>query len=208
MYWKLWKLFKKDPIKDRQFPPQYPSITTTDIPIGSALLFLRKGGNKLTQSFGGKVSGFPYEPYFHAATVVDDHRFINVGITTAVKKLTDINQSTTRVDVVTYPLLTATQKQIIVDYVYNFTGRFYDWKGYLRPATKHIIILKHLIKASTKNPFCSELHAEAHAAANHVVSDFDASDTKPWDLQTWAVKNLLLGKAQLYTWYVGPDFGK
>lgn len=199
------KLFRRNN-PNLTFPPLCPPIASELITPGSCLLFLRRHGNDLTQSVGEKLYGCSYVPEFHAALVVDDNRVVNVGLTTCVKKLEDMQTSTTRIDVIKYPQLKSEQIEIIIEQAYRYTGQFYDVQGFANFGTKYISVLKHLIRPSSKNPFCSEMCTEVHARAGSTISFKPAFDTAPWDLRTHAVATP--AKAQLFTWFVGDDFGQ
>ena len=206
MTWNLLKLFKKN--QHKPYPPIYTPIEPVAIPEGSTLIFLRENGNEWTQRAGEKLYGFPYHAPFHAAQVVDKGRIINVGLTTKVKMFGDLVNSTTRIDVITYPQMNRDQVNAATALAYKSVGEFYDVGGFLNFGTKYIFLLNKLIHPSDKRPFCSELCAETHFNVEYPISNLAPKLTAPWDLYTWAWEHEKDGLAKVFTAFIGKDSGR
>lgn len=170
--------------------PMFEQIVPDNVPAASVLLFYGYPGVPATQRLGVHIYGCTYHPPFHAAVMLRDGIFHNVGKFRTDKLLETEFKSTRRIDALIYPMLEVQRRDIV------------------RAAELDTSVPKTLIEITDygigqflnfgfsfvgkgKQPVCSANVVQVMGTGGIRCSDNTASETAPWDIFNHAMKNQL-----------------
>lgn len=184
--------------------PEFPRIDIKEIPPASILLFYGIPGTLVTQRLGVNKFGVPYHPPFHAALMMRDGIFHNVGKFRTDKLLSDELKSTRRIDVITYEMTDEQRSEIMrateLDTSTPHTGLEVSDYGIGTFLNFGFSFVGH-----SKQPICSEDVVKLLAVGGVKCSNNEPKESAPWDLQLFANDN---PKSKQYTLHVGKDYHK
>jgi hypothetical protein len=182
--------------------PLFPPISVSELLPGDTLLFYGYPGVAVTQRLGVNKYGYKFHPAYHAALMMRDGIFHDVGQFTTDHLIADEFKSTRRIDVIRYQM-TQEQRTIIfqeseLDTTIPHTG--------INITSYGIADFLHFGFSSIgrgKTPVCSANVVQLHTKANNICSVHPALDTAPWDLQEYAT---LTPSTQQFTLWNGQDY--
>ena len=182
---------------------EFQDILLEDIPPASALIFYGTPGNELTERLGVNLYGCKFHPPFHAALMMRDGIFHDVGKFRTDHPLEDEKRSTRRIDVIIYKM-TETQRSLIMrntelDTSIPHTGLEVTDYGIGTFLHFGFPFINH-----SKKPVCSENDVRLLSSGSVTCADKSPEEVAPWDLVEWAENNQ--GVCELRTFWVGKDF--
>jgi hypothetical protein len=191
----MWWMAAPDPIAKLPWQPVWPLMKVEDIPPASTLLYYN--GNTWTEK-EARVKGFPYkDPPFHASFYLGYGKHLNQSAIAQPASLTEEFRSTRRVDVITYPDLSDTDRQKLVEEAFSRVGTIYDIPGFIRFG---LPFMKEWHFAN----FCSEQVAEIFDTEGFRVSIKAPKDTEPFRL--WQFASLYPKNVLIRTLHVGAEY--
>lgn len=183
--------------------PAFPEIGMDGVFPGDILLFYGFPGTEPTQRLGVNKYGCAFHPPFHAALMMVDGIFHNVGQFTTDKMLSDEFKSSRRIDVIRYQMTpsqrTAVYQATELDTTIPRVGlniTSYGVMDFLHFGFSFI--------GKGKTPVCSADVVNLLAKGGVNCSPHPALETAPWDLQEYASTNPLT--CQQFTLWSGPDY--
>lgn len=191
---------------------EFPRLSPQHVPAGSALLFYGWPGNKFTERIGTNKYGWPYNPPpFHAALMMRDGVFHNVGRFKTDRLLSTVLRSTWRIDCMTplsfientvrYDAAKVARLMQVAELdtsVPKFGLDFTDY-GVMNFIHFGFSFIRH-----GKELVCSGNVDKLWGDVGETASEKDVHHVAPWDILDHGMKNP--DDYQLRTVHVGRDF--
>lgn len=183
--------------------PQFDPITLNQVLPASILLFYGFPGTIPTQRLGVNKYHYPYHPPFHAALMMYDGVFHNVGKFRTDELILDQFKSTRRIDVISYSMTPEQRSKIMVatelDTSVPHTGLELTDYGIGTFLNFGFSFIRH-----GKQPICSEDVVSLLGLAGVKSSSLDPKETAPWDIATYAEDHKT--ECDRRTLWVGTDY--
>lgn len=184
---------------------EFPKIIPEALPPASALLFYGTPGNVWTERIGVNKYHLLFHPPFHAALMMRDGIFHNVGRFRQDKYLPDQFKSKRRIDAVIFKGMTAEQVSLVMRAAETDTTvpRLIDVTDY------GVLDFLHFglpFIGRGKKPVCSANVVNLLSVAGVKCSEKAALDTAPWDIAQYAGARPDL--CEIRTVWVGNDYGR
>jgi hypothetical protein len=186
--------------------PVYPMIQVDDIPAASALVFYGLPGNALSERICAWKYGCPFHPSFHAALMMRDGVFHNVGKFRTDELLSDEFKSERRIDVIIYKTMTEEARKEIMRATELDTSEPHTGLEFTDYGVQSFIHFGFRFVKSGKAVICSEDVVKLLNVGLVWSSTETAKETAPFELSTFAMKHPEL--CEIRTVHVGQDFAK